>query len=264
MTGMRPLVLILVAAGFPSASHAGAWMQPKGHGQVIVSGTYTNSDKGFDDSGTAVDIPDYGKFELNTYFEYGITDSVTAIVQPQLRSVTIGAPTNADSFGLGYTDLGARMRFWSNEKSILSGQALARIPGSTDDSNPARVGSTDFEADLRVLYGRSFALGTWASFLDAQVAYRTRSGDPPDEVRADFTIGTRPRPDLLLLAQSFNTFSSGNAEGFFTDAREHKVQMSFVWEFAEDWSLQAGAIATVAGEETLQERGVVLGLWHEF
>jgi len=264
MIARLALALGLIAAGLPTVARAGAWMQPEGHGQVIVSGTYTNSDKGFDDSGSAVDIPDYGKFELNAYFEYGITDRVTAIVQPQLRSVTIGAPTDADSFGLGYTDLGARMRFWSDEKSILSGQAVARIPGSTDDNNPAQVGSTGFETDLRILYGRAFALGTWASFLDAQLAYRIRTGDPSDEVRADFTIGTRPVPKVLLLAQSFNTFSTGSAQGVFSDVREHKVQLSVVWDFAKDWSLQAGTIATVAGEETLQERGIVLGVWRVF
>src|SRR3712207_8696464 len=52
------------------------------------------------------------------------------------------------------------------------------------------------ELDLRLLLGQGFAIGDWPSFVDAQAAYRLRTGDPADEIRADFTFGTRPHPRL--------------------------------------------------------------------
>ena len=107
---LRALLAAAVVGAGTAAAHAGAWTQAKGHGQVIVSGTYTDSPKGFDDDGNAVDSPDYRKFELNTLIEYGITDAVTAILQPQIQSVDIGQPTDAARFGLGYSELGGRVR----------------------------------------------------------------------------------------------------------------------------------------------------------
>ena len=56
---------------------AGAWLQPAGHWQLIMSGTFTVSPSGFGQSGKAVDIADYTKFEFSPYFEYGLTDDVT-------------------------------------------------------------------------------------------------------------------------------------------------------------------------------------------
>lgn len=229
-----------------------------------MTGTFTQAGSGFDGGGGTVDIPDYRKFEQNAYLEYGLSDDVTALAQPQLRAVSIAAPTDADHVGLGYTDLGARMRIWSGDDAVLSGQALVRIPGAGDDMDPAQVGSTDFEADMRGLYGRSFSLGAWPAFIDAQLGYRFRAGDPADEIRADITFGVRPRPDFLLLAQSFNTVSVGSARGYFSKLREHKLQVSVVWDVSEAWSLQLGGVATVAGKNALAERGVVVGLWRRF
>ena len=261
---MRALLAAAVVGAGTAAAHAGAWTQAKGHGQVIVSGTYTDSPKGFDDDGNAVDIPDYRKFELNTLIEYGITDAVTAILQPQIQSVDIGQPTDASRFGLGYSELGGRVRLWSDDVSVLSGQVVARIPGTYDDDDPASIGNTDPELDMRMLYGRSFGIGSWSSFLDVQLGYRARFGDPPSEFKADVTFGTRPADDLLLLVQSFNSIGDGSEKSFFVSGSEHKLQLSGVWDVNESWSLQLGGVATIAGENALRERGLVAAVWHRF
>lgn len=243
---------------------AGAWTQEKGKGQVIAAGTFTRSTRQFDDGGDAVPIPRYDKFELNALVEYGLSDWLTVMVQPQLMWTGIAPPTDAETSGLGYTDLGARARLWSDKDSVFSAQAFARAPGQHDEDNPAAIGRTDAELDLRALYGRSFTIDGRSGFIDAQLGYRFRFDDPPNEVRADFTFGIRPDPKLLLLAQSFNTFSDGSAEGVFSDGREHKVQLSAVLSLDEVWSVQLGGIATVAGENTLRERGVIAAIWRKF
>jgi hypothetical protein len=102
------------------------------------------------------------------------------------------------------------------------------------------------------------------AFVNAELGYRFRFDDPPHEVRADFTFGIRPNPKLLLLAQSFNTVSDGSADGVFVDGTEHKIQFSVVWSLDDVWSLQLGSTATVMGENSLRERGVVAAVWRKF
>jgi hypothetical protein len=254
----------LLAAAMAGPVIAGAWTQEKGKGQVIAAGTFTRSTRQFDDGGDAVPIPRYDKFELNTLVEYGLSDWLTVMTQPQLMWTGIAAPTDAEASGLGYTDLGARARLWSDKESVLSAQALARVPGQHDEDNAAAIGKTDAEFDLRALYGRAFTIDGRSGFIDAQLGYRFRFDDPPNEVRFDFTFGIRPDPKLLLLAQSFNTFADGSAEGVFEDGREHKIQLSAVLSLDDVWSLQLGGIATLAGENTLRERGVIAALWRKF
>jgi len=259
-----PLFAVAILSLLQNAAFAGAWTQPKDRGQAIASVTVTKSPSGFDDDGDVVSIPRYDKLEANLLFEYGVSDWLTAMFQPQLYSVQIAEPTDADTFGLGYTEFGGRARLWSDKTSVVSGQVVARVPGLHDQNNPAEIGHTDPELDVRALFGHSFVLNSWQSFVDAQLAYRVRFDDPASEVRVDFTFGVRPMPKLLLLAQSFNTFADGSAEGIFSDTREHKVQLSAVWDVSDTWSIQLGGIATVAGENALRERGVVAALWHRF
>jgi hypothetical protein len=128
---------------------AGAWTQKKGEGHVITTGTFTRSGRAFDADGDAVPIPRYDKLEVNVLVEYGVTDWLTAIVQPQLLGVDIAAPANADTFGPGYTDIGARARLWSSTDSVFSLQAFGRIPGRNDETNLAEIGNTDAEFDIR-------------------------------------------------------------------------------------------------------------------
>lgn len=252
------------AAGFTDAANAGAWLQPSGRGQIIFSNTFTSSPRGFDETGRTAHIADYRKFEFSPALEYGLTDDLTLVAQPQLRSVSIGAPTEARYTGPGYGEIGARVRLWSDKSSIVSAQVTARIAGSREASDPAQAGNADDELDMRALYGRGFSLGAWPSFLDAQLAYRLRGGEAADQVRVDVTLGTRPRPDLLLMAQSFNTFSTDPTPRVLDTGREHKVELSIVWDATSHLSLQFGGVATVAGRNALAERGIVAAAWWRF
>lgn len=261
---LRMLIGLLLLAHAPSVAFAGAWTSEEGRGQVIVTSTFTRSTRQFDGDGKAVPIPRFDKLETNALIEYGITPWLTAVAQPQLRRTTVGEPTNAFSSGFGYTDLGARARLWSGSSSVFSIQGLARVPGQSDPENTAEIGYTDPEYDLRALAGHSFKLGTWDAFVDGQLAYRIRSGDPSNEVRLDLTLGVRPAPEYLLMLQSFNNVADGTASGVFENTHEHKLSLNAVWDFTKEWSVQVGGIATVTGEYALRERGMIAGLWRRF
>ena len=173
----------------PTAAFAGAWTLDAGQGIAIVTGTPSQADKAFDGSGNLQSIPRYSKDELQALIEYGATDWFTLMLAPSLQHVDIGAPFDAQRTGLGYTDIGGRMRVWNNNSWVLSAQTTFRMPGTFDKSNVAAIGYTDPEVDVRGLFGYSFAAGAWPAFVDVQVAQRFRIGGPPDEFRTDVTLG---------------------------------------------------------------------------
>ena len=84
---MRNLRLHLVFALFATvgwfpgvgfeAAWASAWLLPPGDGQIITYAGFSDSTRAFDGHGNLIPVPDYQKFELGTYVEYGVTDWLT-------------------------------------------------------------------------------------------------------------------------------------------------------------------------------------------
>jgi protein XagA len=263
---MKNVALCLAAAGFAlggaGAAQAAAWTQKDGGGQIIFTGVYSHSAKGFDVGGNKVNIVDYNKTEGYLLLEYGVTDDLTLILSPSVRHV--GIDGGDDVTGFGYTELGGRYRVTEGNGWVFSVQGTARIPGKKQRDSQAQVGQTDEEYDVRALLGHSFKIGEADAFIDLQGGYRVRAGDPPSEYRADVTFGVRPTPKVLLLAQSFNVFSDGRGQGIFPSYRYHNAYVSGVYDIDPRWSVQLGGLATLGGKNALRERGLIAGLWYRF
>jgi hypothetical protein len=258
---------VMVAMGLiaiPEFALAGAWTLDEGRGQLLFGGTAMQSSSLFDTDSRLRPIPRYSKDEAQALVEYGITSWFTAMFQPSLQHVDIGTPINALRGGLGYTDIGGRARLWSDSSSVVSVQATLRMPGTSDKNNPAAVGYTDPEVEIRGLVGHSFELGGLPSFVDVEVAQRYRLGGPPDEFRTDVTFGIRPIDRWLLLAQSFNVISEGAGTWGFGSFAYHKVQMSVVYDLTKSLSVQLGGYSTYWGRRALQENGLVVGAAYRF
>lgn len=253
----------LAALILPGTALASAWTQEAGKGQVIVTGVYSNSTKGYDGNGDTIDISDYEKLEAYALIEYGVTDDLTLMVNPSFRHVGIEGP-GADTSGLGYTELGARYRVAHGDGWVASVQGTARIPGKKRTDSLAKVGSTDAEYDFRALVGKGFKLGQTDAFVDLQGGYRLRAGDPPNEYHADVTLGVRPAKKLQVIGQLFNTFSDGAGQGVFNSYRYHNAYLSAVYDIDDHLSFQIGGLATLGGKNALRERGVITGLWYRF
>jgi hypothetical protein len=249
----------------PAAAFAGAWTLPQGTGQWLASLTAATSTEYFDNNGLA-STPRYNKDEAQFLVEYGLTDRLTAIVDPGLQHIDIAAPTSADRSGLGYTEFGARYGFIESPDWVLSGQATLRVPGTTDTSNPAAIGYTDVEADFRALLGHNFKIAEMPAFFDLEVAQRERTDGLPSEFRADATFGVKVLPQWLLLAQSFNVISEGAANISYDGGsyEYYKLQLSAVYSLTPTWELQGGGYTTYAGRNALQENGLIFGVWHQF
>ena len=133
-----------------------------------------------------------------------------------------------------------------------------------DRSNPAAVGYTSYEADVRALLGHGFTLGGMPSFIDVQLAQRFSTSGAPNEFRADLTFGIRPSERWLLLAQSFNVMSEGAGGWAYSSYEYYKLQLSAVYSITPALGVQAGAFTTYAGRNALQENGGILGVWYKF
>ncbi len=260
----RCVVVVFGVLTAPTVACAGAWTLPQGSGQWFATVTASESTNYFNGGGLA-STPRYDKFEAQALIEYGLTDRLTAIVEPGLQHIDVAAPTSAERSGLGYTEFGARYGFYEDPTWVFSGQATVRIPGTTDTSNPAAVGYTDVETDLRLLLGHNFKLADMPAFFDVEVAERLRTAGYPSEFRVDATLGVKVLPRWLLLAQSFNVISEGSGISIFGGSYEYyKLQLSAVYELTPTWALQGGGYTTYAGENALQENGVIFGIWHKF
>lgn len=255
-----PISLALMFSS--TGAFAGAWTLKAGDGDVIATVTPSTAPEAF--IGSKSLSPNYDKIEGAVLLEYGITDQLTAIISPTVDDVKIGAPTNAQRLGPGYTDLGGRYNFLQIDKWVFSAQTTLRVPGTFDNSNPAAIGYTGFQSDVRGLVGNSFAIGPMPAFIDAQAAERISFSGPPSEVHGDFTLGIRPLPRWLLLAQSFTVISEGNHLPVFSSYNYSKAQLSVVYDLTKQVSLQAGGFTTYTEHNALEEKGFVAGLWYRF
>jgi hypothetical protein len=247
----------------PQLARAGAFLEPAGEGQAIISTTFSDSANAFDSSGKLVPIASYRKFELTAWMDYGLTDWLTAVVAPSADDITNADHPTSTYRGLGMTELGVRTAIARTENTTLSFQATGLVPGSFDRSNPALAGYDGFQADARFLYGVSFDIAGLPAFVDVEAGYRWYEIGP-DEMRTDLTFGIRPRPNLLLLAQDFGIMSVGPGLPYAPNYRSDKIEASAVFDFDGQWSVQVGAFATIAAVDADHERGLVTALWHRF
>ncbi len=243
---------------------SGAFTQPSGQGLIIATASFTTSGQGFDNKGFPGLTARTQKRELSLYGEYGITDWLTGIGQTTAASRSLSGIVSDHFTGLDYTAAGLRAKVATLGRFVLSVEGNLRIPGASDGKRPAQAGHTGFESDLRIQAGVNFDLWSWASFADASVGYRMRSGDPASEYRGDFTFGTRPKERWLWLLQSFNTMSEGKGRNGFPAQREHKLQSSVVYDINKAWSVQLGAVSTLAGKNTTRDMGGFVSIWRRF
>lgn len=248
---------VLAAACAPVCdvpAQAGAWTPARGDGVVIVTSVFSGAAKGFDAEGHLQPLPEYRKFELSAYLEYGLTDWLTGVVHSSARLETQEremTTTAADGIGL-------RARVAKGRHMVASAELTGYAPGL--DRNGLWVESEPATVEARALLGYAFAVRDSPAFVDVQGAYRLSAGGEDDEIRIDVTLGLKPTPRWLLLAQTFTTLSAGKAE----DYRYHKLQASAVCWLSPRHGLQAGVSGTLDRVAALQERTVFAGFWYRF
>ncbi len=255
MTRAGGLLTGLLAAALATPAVAGAWTQPKGKGQVIVKFEHMTAARGFDPDGVLADLPaERRDTTLGVFAEYGLTDRLTVQFKGDWQS---GEDAFVDFEGRGPLELGITWQAWRDESTAVSLYAGYATGGEGRNAGYAPPGEGDQDWEVRASLGRSFEAG-WGpvpprSFVELQAARRMRQG-LPDETRVDLTYGAHIGDDWMVLAQAFGGQTDGG------EARWVSVEASVVRDFG-DWSLQAGWRRAVAGLETPEARGPVIGRW---
>ncbi|MEN0652347.1 MULTISPECIES: hypothetical protein [Hyphobacterium] len=240
---------------------AGAWPLDKGEGLIITTALLDRATSWYDDASDRRDGGDYRKLESAVFFEYGLTGRFTLVGRVAWQDVTrIDAGLVDSASGFASSEAGLRYAALRRGGAVLSVQGVVLLPGEAENIADLPLGEGGPGGELRMLAGYSASRN---GFLDAQLAYRWRETPDPDEVRLDLTAGWRPRPQLLLMAQSFSTWSTGDIVPGRRDFAQHKLQVSAAWEF-ETGTLQAGLIATPAGRNAIAEEAVLVSWWRRF
>jgi len=258
---MRPVFLAFLLFAFSTVNaNAGAWTLPRGHWQNFTAATTSQADRSFDSGGRA-DLPArFDKLLVQNCYEYGLTNALTLFAIPAYVVADVRTP----SAGLtrvqnSSVEAGARLALLSHH-GRFSAQISYKTAGAFDLSVSANHDSGR-QIEFRLLYGTSFEVLGRDGFVDVQVAERWINHPRPNETPVDLTVGLWLRRDTMVMAQSFNIFSGGDAVAPYSYYRTHKLEFSVVERLSQHWSLQSSVFYSPAGQNALVERGVSVALW---
>jgi hypothetical protein len=251
-------------AGAVASARAGAWTPEAGHGEIIVTTAFEQSNTSFNQVGRITPSALYRSVTVGAYIDYGLNDWLAALIKPSLQSSTLGAPENQRYTGLGDSEIGAQARLWRDDSSVLAAQVSVRAPNAGGATNSSLAGTKCADYDFRLLFGKNFGLGLLPAFMDLQAGARLRGGPAPNEARADLTLGVYLSPAILLLAQSFNIYSAPSSNPSYPQWGQSKAQFSLVYSLDADWRVQLGGFATLAGQNAYRENGALAAVWRRF
>jgi hypothetical protein len=258
----RLCVVLLLAALTAQGAAGGAWTLKRHHWQAFSATIESSASTGFDHRGKRDVATSFGKVLVQNWIEYGATGWLTLFVVPNYVTAHVQTPTTPLTRAANFSfEGGARILLWGRGgKLSLQTSYKSAGPFDLSVSNGVDAGR---QVELRVLYGTSFKLVGLDGFFDAQVAQRWIAHPRPDETVLDLTAGLWLTRRWMLMAQSFNTISGGNAQPPFSYYRSHKIELSLVEKVDKRWSLQVGAFYSPAGQNALVERGLQVSLWRQ-
>ncbi|MGD0635096.1 MAG: hypothetical protein ABSA13_12605 [Beijerinckiaceae bacterium] len=259
----RLAVVLGFVPGLPAgSSRAGTFSPGEGQGQMIAGVGYVEAARSFDSTGKAVVEPAFRKLEAGAYFEYGLSDWVTLIVAPSLVHMSAGAPAVSYS-GSSESAIGAQFRLFGSQTQALSIQALVEPGIGRSVASPAFGDPNGWAGNIKLQFGQAFTLFDRPAFVDAGAGAEIYGGGWPDEGRFDATFGIRPWTYTLFLVQDF-TRAAPEAGPAIPRIFATTLQLSLVQDLSARWSVQIGALRTLAGCNAARETGPVAALWMRF
>lgn len=267
------IVAFLLVTAIAGASHA-AWTRAKGEALWIQNASYYSTHHYIDNDGNASDQPQFSKYELNGYGEYGLRDDWTLGINTFLHRLTAdrsppqqGSDSNV---GLADVELFARHRLWHNDNAVLSVQPLLKFPSYYRKEQNPRSGTDDWDAELRLQGGYGFDFWDRHHFAVLELAYRARGGDWKDQLKMDATLGLAVNERWLLLPQVFVTQrAEGETPNAFVSSGVNdydlvKGQLSVVYQWDDATNLQLGAFSHLRARNTGDGEGILFSIWRRF
>jgi len=254
------LAVIAVCLILPSVAKAGAWPQAKGDTQVIISYEPGNADKGFDaNGGGTIALDKWKTSETSLYVDHGISEHLTLAAKVNYRDYT----TDSGHFsGLGSVEVGGRWTLKRTDDFVFAlGASVEGLgKGRRNDYDLSAKGGTDY--DLRAYAGKSFSLLGKAAFVDLQAARHLRQYEA-NEWRVDATLGAKPSPKWMVMAQ---VFAGRTDKASWGHAEWANTELSVVRSIGpqQKTSVQLGLRQTSVGRNVPAVHAVVVSLWKTF
>ena len=270
------LAVLIVSLLGPTSLYAGAWTQDAGHGQIILTASFFQTSRNFDDRGGSTRFADNASFRqlmLNPFLEYGMSRRNTLVVNanvPFLRYAS--SQSKSRSAGLGDVEIGIKRRLNSLEsKWALSGQLAVMFPAYPDTRLPA-PGNHQEDIEGRMMAGRNATLLKHHAFWTVEGAYRYRNGAPADQARAEAVGGADLSRRLTVMAQFFAIKSLRNGmplpmisnPNSQSDFDLYKYQPSVAYRLSRNTLVQFGANSAFSGRNTGRGLAPMFALWQRF
>jgi len=242
-------------------SRAGGWTRERG---TFYSRTAANryfADREFDGRGDRHDLNLEGEFRdlnLSTYFEYGVTDRVTAIAATSIKSLrSENLVKVVETKGLSDVELALRTSIARGKLGVSDVQALVKIPSGYDPKVELPIGNGEGEFDLRAQYGRSL-WPLFPGYCGLELGYRFRGGKPANELRylaecgSDLVGGTYVRAKLDgIRGERTETIYDSNLNPTLRGSSDvGALDLTAGVKLGQRFSLEAGTTTALYGRTT--------------
>jgi hypothetical protein len=250
-------IVIVLSAGI---CFAGAWTQSKGGLYDRLSINYYYADDEFDSRGKT-DFPLNGNFKdfhVGNYIEYGLTDRITLINSIYYKTIRKeDDEVKQHTWGFGDVDVAAKYKIAEGQWGVLSGQGLVKIPGPYDGDISLPLGNKQWDIEARLLYGRSLYPHI-PGYVNFELAYRVRFGDPSDELRylvefgMDFTkqFYGRVKLDGIYSMNNGADFDNSGNPTITNNFNVGKVFITAGYKIAGNWGLEVEYTPELYGKNT--------------
>lgn len=252
----------MVVACAPATAWASAWGPDVKATEVIVKAEVVTADKAFDDSGSkAVDLPNWEEKRITIFTEHGLNEMLSVFAKANIQDIQT---PEEDFSGVGSVEIGLKTPLYRSEDTAVSASVSVEGFGKGRRDEFSAPGDEDPDIEVRVYAGHSTEVAKLPVFVDAQVARRVRAGGDSshwaDQWRFDLTLGARPSPKWIVLAQVFagKTDRLNNFEAKWTHVEVGAVRF---FDHKQTLGVQFGVRQTVSGENVPQSNAVTLGLW---
>ncbi|NIV92320.1 hypothetical protein GWN42_05830 [candidate division KSB1 bacterium] len=190
-------------------AYSGAWTHKRGHFYTKLGLLLFDSSSQYTLDGDREPLANNGRVtDLGIYYylEYGIYDDLTIVTSVPFKRINFSCAIEdcgGTSSGVGDLYFGLRYRLSQAEWIVSLQSGLKLAPGyetdeeALDSAPPLGDGQTDVE--FRLLFGRSIL--NYNGYVNIDVGYRAREGEPVDEVPFSLELGYNLTKDYLLIGQ---------------------------------------------------------------
>lgn len=198
------------------------------------------------------------KLDWGMYFIYGLRDGLSVgLGQGFARLEQPSGDSTLSTTGFGATGLFVMKRIAQGRGGVLAIQPRIDLPLLYDTGDRPVLGPVSADAEVRLLYGTGYGLGSRRGFISASAGVAPLR-DGPSEVRYDVTLGLDASRRILVMGQAFNVAAFRDGAVAYSAT---KLGASAMLRLSPQVGVLAGYYAGVSGRNTARERTLSLAIW---